>query len=62
MTLLQNIGYPPLLVAMEVLNIIVIIWIPKLIYKWDWLMYNTCLAKGNTKRMLYGSLARPDYK
>jgi hypothetical protein len=25
---------------------------PKLIYKWDWLMYNTCLAKGNPKRML----------
>jgi hypothetical protein len=25
---------------------------PKSIYKWDWLMYNTCLAKGNPKRML----------
>jgi hypothetical protein len=25
---------------------------PKLIYQWDWLMYNTCLAKGNPKRTL----------
>jgi hypothetical protein len=23
-----------------------------LIYIWDWLMYNTCLAEGNPKRML----------